>query len=367
MTKENEMMRGIGMKSAASVAVHAKRSGAGARRSGRWLAFGTTLSLLAGVVVACSSSSSGDSTAACDSYYDALIGAQTRCGGSLEVQENSKERFRKLCQTALGAPGTGVTGDVINKCASAINAEACDSGRDLDELCPTPAGQLDDGQPCDDSAQCKGKYCRTNQSDGPMAGCGVCGTRAKEGQSCTDVPCESGLDCYNETCQKEAKVGEACDQIQGPKCGNNLACDALGKKCIERKSAGEACTGLSQCKSQLSCVEGKCAERLAAGASCVDTQNRCASGLACSQATGKCEKRTYANAGEKCDREAIGCKVGSCMVGDNAAEGTCPKVIPDGQPCSENNDAETCDTYAKCIDGRCQIPDPKRCASTDAG
>ena len=80
-----------------------------------------------------------------------------------------------------------------------------------------------------------------------------------------------------------------------------------------------------------------------------------------------CAKRTLGKAGEKCNQQELGCAVGSCDIAADASEGTCPKVIADGQPCTPDTAGETCDAFARCADGICQIPDPKRCSNADAG
>jgi hypothetical protein len=64
-----------------------------------------------------------------------------------------------------------------------------------------------------------------------------------------------------------------------------------------------------------------------------------------------CKARVFAGPGAFCNGLDVECQTAFCVVplsnGSVPPSGTCPDVIPDGEPCQLSG-AATCDTYATC-------------------
>jgi hypothetical protein len=104
-------------------------------------------------------------------------------------------------------------------------------------------------------------------------------------------------------------------------------------------------------------VANKCAAAKQAGEACAST-DECGVSLTCDPTSQTCKAPTYAEPGAPCGgTSGISCRVGSCNQA-GVSSGTCPSIIPDGQPCTQPMQATTCDDGAYCINGKCSIFDP---------
>jgi hypothetical protein len=238
-------------------------------------------------------------------------------------------------------------------------------------------GTLALGAECHESSQCAGGSCSSflPEPDGGRATCGVCVAPAALGAHCgtpTLGGCGRNAEClggYNSppTCVALTfgAQGAACN-IAGVGCLPGLYCDA-SSQCAPAQAAGSSCQQDQDCASPLICNVsgltggvGVCATPRGVGANCGGYDVDCGPGLGCNQQTYQCEVVTWVAQGGACDGNAR-CLVGLCA---NAAgqyapnrPGTCPTVLADGALCTGEL-AETCDTYADCIDGACTTATP---------
>ena len=103
---------------------------------------------------------------------------------------------------------------------------------------------------------------------------------------------------------------------------------------------------------------GTCQTGAAEGAACGGNNAMpCAPTLYCDPTSLKCSSSiTYAQPGQSCAGGGMGlvlCEVGQCM------NGKCPTVVADGQPCGMAG--TTCDWFANCTQGTCQLPSAGSC------
>jgi hypothetical protein len=308
----------------------------------------------------------------------------------------------KYCQTELAAPGvTGSFNSALDSCASAVQGVTSTCGKlDTSTACKSPSGSLADGTACGTSAQCSSGYCKgagsttTSGSDGVTTTtfrCGTCGAKAAIGQPCggtTNTQCVDGAECNTsgtsgaETCQATPAPGKAGDPcgMSNQTCDTGLKCDYTMKKCVALGAAGASCQYSGDCASPLVCTGadlskgtmGTCGNGGDVGAACnadgFDTG--CKSTLACDPATKTCVQTKKADPGQPCDDKTTFCSKGSCSVafqtptadgGGMSMQGTCPTVIADGAPCDATKQNQTCDSYAYCVMGTCQMFDPASC------
>ena len=100
--------------------------------------------------------------------------------------------------------------------------------------------------------------------------------------------------------------------------------------------------------------------------------------IGCSE-SGTCASVRWAGSGETCDGYATRCLVGPCSVSPAQSQGTCPAVVPEGQPCAVaalSASAPTCDTFAQRLldrrqagrraSGTCTLLDSIVCVSDPA-
>jgi len=155
----------------------------------------------------------------------------------------------------------------------------------------------------------------------------------------------------------EGDLGASCDDL-AKVCKPGLYCDENTSRCAELGSLGAAC---GQCEPPLICAGSPrtCRERLSEGAACdPNAPFDCAAGRFCLATTGVCTAVTWAGPGEPCS-EIQWCLVGSCITTEyvgGIASGTCPALIPDGAPCDVPDPDATCDVFAICFQGTCQLP-----------
>jgi hypothetical protein len=169
----------------------------------------------------------------------------------------------------------------------------------------------------------------------------------------------------------EGDVGASCDRV-AKVCKPGLYCDGHTSLCAELGDLGATCgEGPSAswgggCKAPLICAGSPltCREPLPEGAPCdPNAPFHCAAGLFCFATTSVCTAVTWAGPEEPCS-EVRWCLAGTCITTkyiDGIASGTCPALIPDGAPCDVPAPDATCDVFAECFQGTCQLPGGLAC------
>jgi hypothetical protein len=292
------------------------------------------------------------------------------CSGPSQAP-NTKDRFVAACSAQLSAPGQSLTAAKLDLCSNATRAMACDS-QEVPAACKPEAGALTDGSACVDHGQCKSGLCEGNGG----SQCGKCAALQPAGASCEGGGgCARGTTCTfrdgKSTCEptKELNEGATCGGAEEGRCTQGLQCDPSTQKCVKPAKKGEACGGDGGrfCGYNLTCVAGKCADRIAEGGSCDPTGTAdsadCAAHLACDEDTKKCVKLTVAAPGQACGKY-VDCANGSCPTSyadGKTIYGKCPAMLPDGAACDPNSSDAVCDAYATCFKGTCQIMQASSC------
>jgi hypothetical protein len=345
-------------------------------------------------------SSSGQTTfgdaglAACDHYFAAL---NSRCGGpTLPASETERLQalFEQACQKEADLPGSGATTANFEACAGALEISPCEFPAGPPAACAF-RGSLPGGSSCIDAIQCESGQCLGTQiftpegPTGPIT-CGTCAALVDVGQVCGPAGCPSDAICITAdtsaaqplyTCDAIAlgSAGEACDDLAA-QCQTGLYCSARTATCQPLATAGMPCgegtrTAVNPggCVAPLACgPSGTCASSVSGGPCFYDLD--CGPGLGCIPLAGidQCVPISWVGPGQPCS-DAARCLVGSCDFGGffpvttapdgGLLFGTCPTVIPDGQPCTvtAGNGATTCDTFSQCFEGTCSLVNGVEC------
>ncbi|MBV9947108.1 MAG: hypothetical protein JOZ69_09695 [Myxococcales bacterium] len=162
--------------------------------------------------------------------------------------------------------------------------------------------------------------------------CGLCATVGATGDTCeSDRDCEHGLVCYF-TCLEPVREGEACDGMR------------------------------RQCPQTLVCLDYRCVPQPGVGATCNPAADPCDHdhGLYCERETRRCAPYVVARPGAACGVETL-CRRGTCATEDDPSQpGRCVANADDGMPC-DSAAGPACTPPARCVRGRCAMPDPARC------
>jgi hypothetical protein len=205
-----------------------------------------------------------------------------------------------------------------------------------------PPGTRLDGRPCYSFAQCASLWCagivvvdQAGERNPRALQCGTCRTQLPEGAACNVVTefCQAGtpgLSCFRGVCRLRGLPGTACDSWND--CAAPSICNSAGF-CGAANQAGETCVSGTDCAGELSC----------------------------DPATKTCAFGEHGQPGDACDGEFHWCWLGRCNIAEGASTGVCPLVIPDGAACDPDDPARTCDSFAFCMNGVCQIPDANTC------
>jgi len=300
------------------------------------------------------------SSTICGRFFDAFAA----CGAispypSAEI-ERIRARYEQACASQLSLPGKSIATEQLEACLQEYRSFHCDGSRMRSIVCRAARGTFPNGAACNDGDQCRSTRCALERPDGGEASaCGTCTNTIEEGQPCGDGgSCVSGTKCDSLSSTPSCKaiaygeVGAACGTSAAPSpCKDGLVCFSTSI-CQEPGGSGAECTYRAECKADLTCLQDRCAAPAQADERC-SANNDCAKGLACDLDAMKCVQRSWARAGETCGG-SIECIVGSCQtIGDSPP--SCPRVIPDGQPCTSGNRAETCDSFANCVGGTCVL------------
>lgn len=361
----------------------------------------------------------GGSESPCDDYFTAVYEG-CLLGSTFPANEMARirPRYDQWCASMLSLPGMNVTASYLKACAKTAETHGCvvaeqndcEAGGTL--LGPDPfsgayGGALGGGAACVLGQQCQTYRCSAGSStaDGGTLACGTCSPVIPGGRPCnTGGTCAAGTICVQSagdagvatTCVPIAYVGSgaACDGYEN-ECNPGLSCNAATGTCSSPGPAGTACgsdgdcqpglfcnpTGVaapdasepgavigtcsplgqsgtpcdadSDCLPPLVCPGGTCQSPGNAGATC-KSDLQCATGLGCGN--GVCASVTWAAAGQPCTATAR-CLVGYCPSTNDTTSGTCPAVIPDGQPCNitSTDSTSVCDTFAQCFEGTCHL------------
>ncbi len=356
------------------------------RKGGTWALVGALAA-----IVACGGSSStsgadggagggggGGLAAACGAAFDAQVAYQQACAGAQAFALGSRDRAVQACELNIGAPGVASNaGSAVQACASAeqANTSSCNEAA-VGSACALPAGTLANGAACGENEQCQSLHCKGSGLKASIGAsgavsysesCGVCADAIPVGQPCAQGDtCAQGATCAfgagaTGTCTAQSDVGGPCAMPGGFGCKPGLHCSA-SLACAAPSDVGGACLVWSDCKSPLTCANGACAQGKNQGEACTAASD-CNRAFTCDLASKTCMPVAPVDPGAACDDAAHPCKVGFCAIADlSVGTGTCPTVIPDGQPCTNPMPAnQTCDADAYCINGKCQMFDPSTC------
>jgi hypothetical protein len=338
-----------------------------------------SLGTLLGMSVACGgpgsgpgagSGSGGSTSAQCGDYFDAILAGG--CNGSTPPADElarQRARFVSACGAELALPGVALTAGALETCATAVRTTgACRLTDQATASCNLSGpGTLGSGAGCFTGLQCQSGSCSKTQDGGTEPVCGTCTAAAAVGQ-----PCSQSLNCTpNAVCDSSqtppvcvaisyGDVGAACD-TGGAACKTGLYCntDGTAPRCASGKGAGATCSDISQCAPPFVCdgTPTTCQNPKPLGAAC--SGEDCATGLTCATgSTHVCAPAAWAAAGQPCSDTTM-CLVGACM-SQTVNTGTCPTVIPDGQPCSGESTSTTCDVFSECLGGTCVLV-PTQC------
>jgi hypothetical protein len=351
-----------------------------------------------GASVACNGTTTGGG-GSCGALFDAFVAYEQKCEPSNSNLFGARDRYVKYCQTELAAPGvTGAYTSALDSCTSAVQGITPSCGKiENNTACKSPTGSLADNTACGENAQCTSGYCKgagsttSSSSTGVTTTtfkCGTCGAKAAIGQPCggtANTTCVDGATCVETgsgsgTCQATPAPGKAGDPcgMSNQTCDTGLKCDYTMMKCVALGAAGAACQYSTDCTTPLACngadatkgTKGTCGNGGDVGAACNPDsfESGCQSSLICDPTTKTCAQTKYADPGQTCDDKTTFCNKGACSIafqtsgGDGGATtGTCPTVIADGAPCDATKNDQTCDSYAYCIMGTCQMFDPASC------
>jgi hypothetical protein len=350
---------------------------------------------LSGAVVSCNGMTKaggapGDGTS-CGNYYDAITAYYSRCEpklGSASLYYGDRARFVTHCTAVLAAPGvsSAMFDSALDACAGRmLSPIACGDTPGRNTACTTPAGSYTTGTACGEDAQCASGYCKragplttgSEDTTTPTFGCGVCTEPIAIGRPCVPVDdrCVVGTSCLwssetgRGTCGTPVfgLAGDPCN-TDDKTCDDGFKCDAATMTCIAYGAAGAECKNDLDCQYPLVCTGNDssgtprtCGTGGDVGAACLPGlfEDECKTGLLCDTTSKTCIALKYAGPGEPCDSETMFCTKGWCY-GDDAV-GTCPTMIQDGAPCDPNAKDAQCDTFAHCVNGRCQVFDPSSC------
>jgi hypothetical protein len=337
--------------------------------------------------------------AACKHYYAAQY---QRCGGPVlpkSEQTRSEGRFVQVCLNDMVLPGSGMSPDSVEACASALDASPCELPDGLPMECNFHGSRASE-VPCNRGVQCQSGQCTGTAAispGGPIgpSTCGTCAPFVALGQVCAHGDggggCAVGQICmvqpgtqtssqpsYACVAIKQGDVGSTCDDISTT-CKIGLYCSAQSGQCATLGDAGAPCgQGASPpgapggCVAPLACVGvlgmTYCSSGMT-GAFCLSDFD-CSSGLGCApgpcsktvahvgcSAAGTCQPVQWVSPGQACDGYRTRCITGACGSGSGVGPpqlaptsdggqpmGTCPTIASDGQPCSS-----PCDTFAGCF------------------
>jgi hypothetical protein len=239
-------------------------------------------------------------------------------------------RREQDCERELGAPGTDrtFTGEALCQYAFAFG----DCAKVMTDQIPACQiqGSRDSGASCTYNSQCKSGNCylTTDQA------CGTCADLVAAGGDCSRGNCGSGLICNSKNvCIVPGATGDACSADQ-PCDRTTYFCTPAGICAPMEETVGAAC------EPSVGCNLWK--------------------GFLCASKTSTCVSVRLAGSGEQCG--AISGEVVTCAANWSCpSTGTCPSFANDGEACGTAAGGIFCLAPARCVTGRCTLPDPTAC------
>lgn len=255
-------------------------------------------------VVGCSSMNPFRDVQECVARVDAWVGG--RLGAERRERKRAVEQGRASLDVAAFA-----------QCLADTSHAFCDTAQ-FSVACATRFhGMLGNGADCYTDIECSspGATCESSCSDACCQG--TCQPKLEQGQACRFYDsCEPGLVCHN-TC-RSGDIGTPCGSDRD--CDSSAWCKA--GTCVVDLAQGAACTGLSQCGGETTCV----------GLSIIDSR------------PGWCLRISHA--GDPCDFACYG-----SLYCD--ASGTCRDLPELGQSCASFIPCRGVDTF--CSNGQCVL------------
>jgi hypothetical protein len=253
----------------------------------------------------------------CNNFADAFCSRLQTCSSFVMSVlygdvATCKQRWVLNCLPNFGVAGTSASPAKTNGCTQILPGLACDKFLlgDFGTMCTPSAGTIPQGGACGDDAQCTTTFCARSATS-------VCGT-----------------------CQPVTMPGAPC--VQGScSVSTNTVCPTGTTTCVRPKAGqvGEACAGQEECDvgHQIGCNTA--------------TSKKC---IALTLSTGTCGANNPLNPSSVTVCRATG----TCTEPFN---GMCIPFAADGQTCGTTDMDAHCMLPAKCIGGRCVVPDPSTC------
>jgi len=266
----------------------------------------------------------------CPAAVEILCDADRRWGCDA-LLENERERDQPSCEDDVegscnrwvgehyGAleDASAIRESELEACLAGIARDAADGSPAILEGCHALGGDAArEGEPCSDPWMpwpCgEGGECRE----------GVCWPPAREGESCADIACASGLRCAeDQTCVRRPARGAPCDAEEGIAEEQSYFCAepfdrCLTGRCRPHLELAEACTSNEVCAPGARCVMGRCAP---------EAHGACSTDEECGR-----DRICWGDYEERCERPQTG--------------GACATYLD-------------CPAGLECADGRCEVPD----------
>lgn len=257
---------------------------------------------------------SADAAKACADAADAFCNQVQTCSpfgmqATFGDVATCKTRFALGCTQTFSFPGTSATPAGTEACAKALPSISCDDliAGNLGGDCATKPGTVANGGACGDDAQCTSTFC----ARAPDSQCGTCSDVSTAGGACTNGACSAGLTCPKggSTCQKPVagQIDAACQSQADCDLAHGVGCNTNDNKCLKLEISSD----------------GSC------GADSITPS-----------------KFTVCPANGSCD----------ALLG-----GSCHAAAADGASCSTGDTGPTCMSPAKCVSGKCTLPDANAC------
>ena len=256
-----------------------------------------------------------DPQQACNAMAESYCAKLQECSSFLMSvafgnQTTCKARWILNCTPNFGAPGTSATPARTSACAQSIPTLSCTTflGGDLGPACAVGAGTVANGAACGDDAQCASTFCARPTT----AVCGTCQPVTNPGVACVQGSCSISTNTIcstgTTTCvrPKAGKIGDACVGQEECDVGHQVGCNPATQKCIALTLAGATCGANSIFASSI----------------------------------------------------AVCPSAGTCSASVN---GTCTAAGADGASCVTTETGTHCMLPARCVGGRCTLPNPSTC------
>ncbi len=291
---------------------------------------------------------------ACQQYSAALCAKLAACAPRTFARDHGtvarcEMNTARTCRDTMTLPGQIMTPASLSSCTRGVEMFTCQTRPSVPPACPMGRGDLQEGNPCRQTAQCKRTlYCRV----APGADCGLCHPPLPAGAECT-----------------------VTDQCEAPsRCVTSIG--SMGQCLGAAKMRGQSCGPFDQCEPGTTCAAGKCVDppmppqmpppapmgpaNLGEDCSRVSCDSR-QDGIYCNRLTNTCEPMLpLAMPGQPCgtlvdgSTGTISCPAGFSCVNKQGLTRTCEPDLAVGEPCRSVANASRCVPPAVCFEGKCQ-------------